>query len=298
MRMRLPSTRALKAFQLAARSGSFKAAASQLYLTPSAVSHQIKGLEDELGVALFRRTARTLTLTDAGTCYFGEIEHLFERLDNATGELRARFGRNSLRLRVAPFFASEFLFPRLAALHTAQPEIDLHVDTGGTGSEIHPADADLSIVLGSGPWENNLHAHRLFQQAYVPACSPALLARTPIDDIQQLTAHTLLVHEARKDAWDRWTQSAGFQLPRPRKQICFDTMTAMVRATERSAGIGLVPAPLADERFLTRSLVRLFQHELKTTDSYFLLYRAEVAVRPEIAAFRHWLLAELPGSGD
>jgi LysR family transcriptional regulator, glycine cleavage system transcriptional activator len=93
-----------------------------------------------------------LTLTDAGVSYLNDVEHPFARLDTATRELRTRLGRTLLRLRVAPFFANEFLLPRIATLHAAQPEIDLQVDTGGTGNHIHPSDADVSILLGSGPW--------------------------------------------------------------------------------------------------------------------------------------------------
>ena len=290
--MRLPSTKTLRAFQLAARSGSFKTAASQLFLTPSAVSHQIRALEEELGVALFHRGARTLPLTDAGSTYLAEIEHLFERLDAATRELRARAGRSTLRLRVASFFASEFLLPRLAALHAAQPEIDLEIDSDGTGTDVHPPDADVSIVLGSGNW-NELQAHRLFSQTYVPAASPALLTRTPLATIEQLDGQTLLVFEARKDGWERWAESAGLQMPRPRKRIAFNNMSSLVRATERSAGIGLIPGTLSAERFRAKSLTRLFEHEWTTEDSYFLVHRAEVAARPEVVAFRKWLLDEL-----
>jgi len=290
--MRLPSTKTLRAFQLAARSGSFKTAASQLFLTPSAVSHQIRALEEEVGVALFHRGARTLTLTDAGSTYLAEIEYLFERLDAATRELRARAGRSTLRLRVASFFASEFLLPRLAALHAAQPEIDLEIDTDGTGTDLHPPDADVSIVLGSGNW-HELQAHRLFSQTYVPACSPALLTRTPIVSIEQLDGQTLLVFEARKDGWERWAESAGLEMPRPRKRIAFNNMSSLVRATERSAGIGLIPGTLSAERFRAKSLTRLFEHEWTTEDSYFLVHRAEVAARPEVVAFRKWLLDEL-----
>jgi LysR family transcriptional regulator, glycine cleavage system transcriptional activator len=290
--MRLPSTKTLRAFQLAARSGSFKTAASQLFLTPSAVSHQIRALEEELGVPLFHRGARTLTLTDAGSTYLAEIEYLFERLDAATRELRARSGRSTLRLRVASFFASEFLLPRLAALHAAQPEIDLEIDTDGTGTDVHPPDADVSIVLGSGNW-NELQSHRLFSQTYVPACSPALLTRTPLATIEQLDGQTLLVFEARKDGWERWAESAGLQMPKPRKRIAFNNMSSLVRATERSAGIGLIPGTLSAERFRAKSLTRLFEHEWTTEDSYFLVHRAEVAARPEVVAFRKWLLDEL-----
>jgi LysR family glycine cleavage system transcriptional activator len=295
--MRLPSTKTLRAFQLAARSASFKTAASQLFLTPSAVSHQIRALEEELGVALFHRGARSLTLTDAGASYLQEIEYLFERLDTATRELRARAGRSTLRLRVASFFASEFLLPRLAALHAAQPEIDLEIDTDGTGTDVHPADADVSIVLGSGTW-SDLQSHRLFSQTYVPACSPALFARTPIDTIEQLDGQTLLVFEARKDGWERWAESAELQLPRPRKRIAFNNMSSLVRATERSAGIGLIPATLSTERFRAKSLTRLFDHEWETSDSYFLVHRGEVAARPEVVAFRKWILEELKTALD
>jgi LysR family glycine cleavage system transcriptional activator len=293
--MRAPSTSTLKAFQLAAQSGSFKLAASRLHLTPSAVSHRIKALEDLLGTALFRRGVRRLSLTEAGESYLRDIDHIFERLDAATRQLRARFGRNLLRLRVAPFFADEFLLPRLATLQTKHPDIDLQVDIDGTVDQTHPSDTDVSILLGSGSW-GDLKAHQLFRQVYVPACAPALLARTPCDTIEQLNEHTLLVHEAHEDAWDRWAQCAGLTLRRPRRTIRFDTMTAMVRAAERSAGVGLVPAPLATERFRANSLTRLFQQELQTADSYFLVHRAEAAARPDIAAFRHWLLGELTTS--
>jgi len=290
--MRLPSTRTLKAFQLAARSGSFKTAASQLFLTPSAVSHQVKGLEEDLGVQLFRRGVRELTLTEAGVSYLAEMDILFERLESATRDLRTRFVRGSLRLRVAPFFANEFLLPRIARLHLAQPQVDLHIDTDG-GTEVHPKEADVSIVLGSGSWDG-LTSHRLLAQTYVPACAPALLAGGPMRTIEELNAHTLLEHEAHQDAWRRWADSAGMPEPRPRNRIRFDSMISMVQAAERSAGIALVPAPLTLEKFRTNSLARPFRHELATTDSYFLLHRPDADSRPEVSAFRRWILEELP----
>jgi LysR family glycine cleavage system transcriptional activator len=182
-------------------------------------------------------------------------------------------------------------------LHAAQPEIDLEIDTDGTGTDVHPPDADVSIVLGSGNW-NELQSHRLFSQTYVPACSPALLARTPLASIEQLDGQTLLVFEARKDGWERWAESAGLQMPRPRKRIAFNNMSSLVRATERSAGIGLIPGTLSAERFRAKSLTRLFEHEWTTEDSYFLVHRAEVAARPEVVAFRKWLLEELQTDDD
>lgn len=297
MNIRTPSTNTLQAFQLAAQSGSFKLAADRLHLTPSAVSHRIKALEELLGIALFHRHIRALSLTEAGESYLREIQQIFDRLEVATRELRTRFGRNLLRLRVAPFFASEFLLPRLARLQAEHPDIDLQVDIAGIVDKTRASDADVSVLLGSGVW-GDLQAHRLFRQTYVPAGAPALIEQTPCETIEQLNEHTLLVHSAHEDAWDRWAQCAGVDLRRPRRLIRFDTMTAVVQAAERSAGIGLVPAPLATERFRSNSLTRLFQHELQTPDSYFLVHRADAAERSDIAAFRRWLFSELAASLD
>jgi len=292
--MRLPSTRTLKAFQLAARSSSFKIAATQLFLTPSAVSYQIKGLEEELGVQLFRRGVRTLTLTEAGACYLAEIDLIFDRLESATRVLQTRFVRGSLRLRVAPLFANEFLLPRIARLHQAQPQIDLQIETEG-GAEIHPRDADVSIVFGAGSWEG-LTAHRLFAQNYVPACAPELLGGRALLTIDELNSHTLLEHEAHQDAWRQWAESAGLEPPKPRNRIRFDSMISMVHAAERSAGIALVPAPLTADRFRSQALAQPFRHELATSDCYFLVHRPDEESRPEVGAFLSWIAGELPGS--
>jgi LysR family transcriptional regulator, glycine cleavage system transcriptional activator len=271
-------------------------AANQLFLTPSAVSYQIKGLEEELGVQLFRRGVRTLTLTEAGACYLAEMDILFERLENATRDLRSRFVRGSLRLRVAPFFANEFLLPRIARLHQAQPQVDLQIDTEG-GDEIHPKSADVSIVFGSGSWDG-LTSHRLLSQSYVPACAPALLAGGSMRTIDDLNAHTLLELDVQQDAWRQWAESAGLETPRPRNRIRFDSMSAMVHAAERSAGIALVPAPLTAERFRTKALARPFTHELTTDDCYFLVHRPDEESRPEVGAFLDWIAAELPSATD
>lgn len=290
--MRLPSTRTLKAFQLAARSSSFKIAAAQLFLTPSAVSYQIKGLEEELGVQLFRRGVRTLTLTDAGACYLAEVDMIFGRLESATRELRNRFFRGSLRLRVAPLFANEFLLPRIARLHQAQPEIDLQIETDG-GTEIHPKEADVSIVFGAGSWEG-LTSHLLFAQNYVPACAPGLLAGRSMLTIDELNAHTLLEHEAHQDAWRQWAEAAGLAPPKPRNRIRFDSMISMVHAAEQSAGIALVPAPLTADRFRSQALAQPFRQALATSDCYFLVHRPDEESRPEISAFLDWIVGELP----
>lgn len=275
---------------MAARSRSFKLAATELCLSPSAVSYRVKALEEDVGVQLFHRGARELSLTDAGSSYLSEIEALFDRLEEATHELRARQGRRTLTLRVPPFFASEFLLPRLARLQAAQPDVDMQIDadSGAAAGD----QADVSIVLGSGPWRG-MHARRLFGQTYVAAGAPSLLAGNPVRSIGDLDRHVLLVHKGRRDGWERWAEAAGVDAPRPRKGIAFDTMTELVHAAERGAGLGLIPVPLSAERLRARSLLRLFDQSLEPGESYFILHRPRAAARPEIADLRDWILAEV-----
>jgi LysR family transcriptional regulator, glycine cleavage system transcriptional activator len=289
--MRTPSTATLKAFELAARTGSFRLAARKLSVTPSAVSHRLKALECHLGVQLFNRGARALTLTAAGSVYFRQIEELFGALDAATRELISRFGRRSLRLRVAPFFAAEFLLPRLEQLHANHPEVDLQVETNS--SPVGPLeDVDLAIVLGAGPWPQ-VEAVRLFGQSYVAACAPVLAAQYPIREVADLNSHALLVHTAHRDSWERWAAAGAMDPPAARKRVVFDTMTELVRATERGLGVGLIPVPLAIQRVHLGQLTRLFDHALPCTESYYLLHRAEDASRAEVTGFREWVLNEL-----
>lgn len=289
--MRAPSTRTLQAFQLAARSQSFKLAARELCLTPSAVSHRVKALEQEVGIRLFHRGPRQLRLTDAGAAYLTEIEAMFRRLETATRDLRSRQGRCPLKLRVPPCFASEFLLPRLGALQAAQPNLCLQIDADGS-RVLHPDEADVSIVLGRGPWER-MQARRLFAQAYVPACAPGLIARQAIRVAADLDGHVLLIHRARRDAWERWAQAAAVDAPRPRKSICFDTMTEVMHAAERAVGVALIPVPLTAERLRNRSLVSLFDRSLQTEESYFLLHSRDGGMRREVAEVRDWILMEI-----
>lgn len=268
---------------------SFKAAAEELFVTPSAVSHQIKTLEEQLGVPLFDRGAHSLTLTEGGGYYLQHLDALFARLETVTEQLQARYGRGVVRLHITPFFATEMLLPKLTSLLEAQPDTDIHINTV-QALESHPADADISIVVNATP-EDGLACHKLFSQAFVAACAPSLLARNPIKTVTDLNDHTLIVHEARRDGWDRWAEALGAEL-RPRKVIRFDTMSAAAQAAEHGVGVALVSSRLGSERFAQGSLVRLFDAELHTGESYFLLLRPEDAGRPDIQALTKWFLDE------
>ncbi|HET9862038.1 MAG TPA: LysR substrate-binding domain-containing protein [Steroidobacteraceae bacterium] len=297
--MRTPSLKAIKTFQIAARHSSFAVAADELCITPSAVSHQIKTLETQLGLPLFSRGARALALTDAGARYLEQIDELFTRLDVVTEQLRARFGRSSVRLHVPAYFASELLLPRLSEFSARHDGVDLRIDTSGGHGRSHGAEADISVVVGTGPWPG-LVAHPLFAQTLVPAASPALLADKPVRGHEDLNAHTLLVHEARRDDWDRWSASVGLRNLRPAQVVRIDSMSAATRAAEKKLGIALLPAQLSRRKFAQRRLVRVFDSELVTQEHYTLLVRTEDQGRDDVRALCAWLLelaAELRKTG-
>jgi len=288
--MRLPSLKFLKTFQVAATRLSFKAAAEELFITPSAVSHQIKALEEQLGLALFERGPNSLQLTEAGLNYLQHVETVFTRLEAVTEQLRISHGRDVVRLHVPPFFATEMLLPKLQNFLEAQPDTDIHINTILAPLQIHPSDADLSVIVGTAP-ESGFSAHKLFSQSFVAAASPILLARKPVKSIEDLNRHSLIVHEARRDGWQQWASSMGAVL-RPKKLLRFDTMYAAAQAAEHGAGIALVSSRLAYERFAHGTLTQLFDTELHTGESYYLIQRHEDCARADLQALTRWIVDE------
>src|SRR3981189_1687421 len=164
---RPPHLRNLRAFCVAAEHRSFKIAADELFLTPSAVSHQMKELEDSLGVRLFERKTRALELTTAGHTLLDEVEPLLDALDRSLAQVARRNGRQTLRVLLPPFFASEMFIPRLTSFCAAHPEIDIQIDTRDPRPSIHPPTADVSILLADSE-PQGLKASRLLSLTLTP----------------------------------------------------------------------------------------------------------------------------------
>jgi len=245
--MRLPSLKFLKTFQVAAKLQSFKAAAEELFVTPSAVSHQIKALEEQLGVALFERGIRTLTLTDAGSHYLEHINDIFAKLEKVTEQLQVRYGRTIIRLNVPPFFANELLLPRLSSFTQAREDTDIRIETTFAAPKTHPPEADLSIVVGTGPWEG-LTVHELFAQSFIAACSPEFLFENPIDTYADLNGKTLLLHEERRDSWERWALGVGIAPIKPNRRCGSTPCPPSFSPPSKASGwhsCRLVSAPIA-----------------------------------------------------
>ena len=293
--MRTPSLKAIKTFQIAAKHSSFAVAADELCITPSAVSHQIKTLETQLGLPLFSRSARALALTDAGARYLEQIDDLFMRLESVTEQLRARFGRSSVRLHVPAYFASEMLLPRLSEFSKLHAGIDLRIETQSAHGRTHAAEADISVVVGSGPW-NGLIAHPLFAQTMVPACSPELLAEKPVQPLRgSQLAHAAGARSAARRLGSLGRQRRHESAAIPRRS-CASIRCRPRRARRRRASASRCCPPSCRAASSRRGrLARVFDDELVTQEDYTLLVRTDDENRDDIRALCAWLIGARRG---
>jgi LysR family glycine cleavage system transcriptional activator len=288
---RPPPSRNLRVFCVAARHRSFKLAADELHLTPSAVSHQMKELEEALGVGLFVRKSRALELTAAGATLLEEIEPLLTALDRTLAQIARRSGRRTLRILLPPFFASELFIPRLTGFCAEHRELDIQIDTRDPRPSLHPPSADVSILLADTE-PQGVQASRLFSLSLTAVCAPQHAAAVARLGSAVLREMALIVHKPRPSAWASWAEEVGLDAPEPKNVIELDTMFSVVRAAERGVGVALVPSRLCETWFRSGSLVRIFATELVTADTYYLVSRQKDAVRPEIRALTDWALSQ------
>lgn len=291
------SLRKLRTFCVAAEHESFTLAADELFITASAVSHQVKGLEEELGELLFDRHSRELRLTETGRALYKEAGPLIEQLDEAVARIKGSRPRRSVRMSVQPFFASEYFVPRLSEFSAQHPAIDIQVGTSDESAETLAADADLAIRLFRKP-PPNVEAMALFPLRLMPAGSPDFKKQLKVRKQQIISEFPLIVHDTFPKAWDQWSQAAGITLPAESKITRLDSMIAVVRACERGIGAALMPVPIADLWFLQGSIVPLFDQEPLLADlTYFLLIADDRADDPDVVLLRDWILATFTDSG-
>ena len=294
--LKTPPLRLLRAFCLAARHSSFKQAADRLALTPSAVSHQVKELEEHLGVVLFERRTRAVVLTPVGRQLLEDLEPALESVAAAVARTtRAGNARRQLMVVMPPFFASELFAPRLPEFNERHPDIDLQVHTTDPRPAQHSGYSDLSVILTPDePTDGSLEAVRLLPLQLVPVASPKVAATMlgkPRD--RAFDQQTLIMHRSfRTSVWDDWLSRADIDLGRLKTMVEFDNMTAVARATERGAGIALMPELICRPWFERGALVRIDGFDYPDDESYYLVARRDDIERPEVRAFTQWLIQQ------
>jgi LysR family glycine cleavage system transcriptional activator len=288
----LPPLSAIRAFEAAARHGSFTKAAEELGMTQAAISYQVKLLEDRVGTPLFLRQARKVVLSEAGKRLAPGIEEAFQRLGAAFASLRET-DQKVLSMTVVSTFCTNWLVPRLGSFQVAHPNIAVRLDASARTVDFTKEDFDLGIRGGKGVWPG-LKSHPLFPVDMTPLASPEFLARAgKINGPADLLKLPLL--EWDDDCWRLWFKAAGIDDPKfnAGSYIAVPTQQMLGMAAVAGQGIAmLTPAFFATELKSGR-LVRVSDIVYRDEQSYWLVYPEERAKSPKIRAFRDWLLAEV-----
>ncbi|WP_411751398.1 transcriptional regulator GcvA [Serratia sp. (in: enterobacteria)] len=290
MSKRLPPLNALRVFDAAARHLSFTKAAEELFVTQAAVSHQIKSLEDFLGLKLFRRRNRSLLLTEEGQSYYLDIKEIFSSINEATRKLQARSAKGALTVSLPPSFAIQWLVPRLSSFNSAYPGIDVRIQAIDREEEKLADDVDVAIFYGRGNWPG-VRAERLYAEYLLPVCSPNLLMgdhalKVPDD----LAYHTLLHDTSRRD-WLAYTRQLGLQHINVQQGPIFSHSAMVVQAAVHGQGIALVNNVMAQTEIEAGRLVCPFNDVLVSKNAFYLVCHDSQAELGKIAAFRQWILA-------
>lgn len=291
---RLPPLHTLQAFEAAARTLSFKAAAAELHLTASAISHQIKALEGFLGFALFRRGNRSLELTEGGREYLAVVRDMLERLRDGSHRVAQRHARAQLKISMGPFIGSEVILPALAGFQALNPDIDVHIETTLRPVDLLHEDLDIALRFGDGAWPK-LAAVPLLRMSAVPVCAPALARTLRGRSLAEIGDITLIHSSPMPESWRDWARLVGVELGRPKNDLWLDSYLAILRAAEQGLGLTLGLVPMVNPWLRRRKLAQPWPKlRAEIPQGYYLLHREADGGRREVAAFRDWLRAELP----
>jgi len=296
----LPGTRALRTLEAAGRHLNFTRAADELGLTPAAVSYQIKEIEDQLGLALFSRTSRTIRLTEQGAVVFEAAADALDMLGRAvTRARRMARGQSQLKVSADAHLAAKWLMRRVESFRKAHADVELRFDISSELRDFDQDDVDVAIRFGLGRYPG-LASHRLFDNVIIPVCSPDLLsAGPPIREPRDLLGHTLAhIEWARQGVtwpnWRMWMAAAGVDDFDDSRTVVFANSGDVLQAAIDGSVVALADFAMVASDLSEGRLVRPFDLGIRVPPefAYFLVYPQAMADDPRIAAFRDWILPE------
>lgn len=302
MDRRLPSMKALRAFESAARHLSFTKAADELNVTQAAISHRVKTLEECLSVQLFRRFNRKLELTDAGRNYLPSLRHALDMVGTAGDRASRQEAAASLRVSVVISFATKWLLPRLQEFKALHPEIDVLVTADDTLVNFGRDAFDVSIRFGRGRYPG-LRADPFMKDWIIPVCSPALLEGPhPLRKPADLKHHTLL-HDLASFGddlldWSYWLEAAGVTGVDPNLGPGFNLWGMLIDAAIAGQGVALARFAIAEGDIDAGRLIQPFGPSLPSEYAYWIVSPPEGAACPNVRKFREWLIAEAAKSHE
>ena len=289
----LPSLTALQFFDAAVRHMSFTHGARELNVTQSAVSRQIRQLEEYVGRPLFRRVKQRLVLTEPGEAYSVAVRELLDQAEAATLQVMAYGGSGGvLTVAVLPTFGSRWLMPKLADFTARHPDIQLDLMTQVRPFEFAGSGIDVAIHFGSEVWPGAV-CHRLMGEVVVPVASPALLAARPSparpEDVGRFT---LLQHVTRPQAWQEWLRACGVEDLDGRVGPRFEQFHMVIQAAIAGVGLALLPQFLIQEELASGRLVVAIDRPVTSEYAYYLVYPERKADSQRVVLFRDWLLGQ------
>ncbi|WP_341891397.1 transcriptional regulator GcvA [Variovorax sp. YR752] len=295
----IPPLNALRAFEVAARHLSFTRAADELFVTPSAVSHQVKTLEENLGVMLFTRDSKSLTLTSAGKAYLPGVQEAFKQLVFATHQLHQSLGVPSLKINLPPTFAVKWLTPRMQRFMQAHPDIDLKISTAKEMVDFTREDFDMAVRYGRGIYPG-LYSELCLPVEVFPVCSPLLLKdpTRPLASPQDLRFHTLLHDESTyadvsNPNWAMWLEHTGIADVDATRGPSFWPSHLVIGAAIDGLGVALAKKHWVVDDIASGRLVRPFVGSMQVEFAYYLIFPEDRAQDPRIRAFLEWMREEL-----
>lgn len=298
---RLPSLKAIRCFEVAARHGSFTLAAAELHVTQGAVSRLIQTLEDDLGTALFDRHGRSLRLTDTGEAYAQQVRGALEQIAAASRAVRRRRDSGLVRVNVLPTFALRWLVPRLHRFRARCPDVLVDVTSSEAVIDFRTDPVDVAVRNGSGPWPTAT-AHRLMEDDVGLFCAPATAAALPLTgdpaaDLAVMLAQPLLHHSTRPDGWAEWCAATGQPTPDLTNAPAFEHFFMIIEAIAAGMGTGLLPLFLARAEVAAGRLTQPVPHVIRRRHPYTLLHAPGAGHSGPIRAFCDWLREEVAADG-
>ena len=289
----LPSLKTLQVFEAAARTNSFLEASEQLFITPSAVSHQIKILENHLGIKLFHRTHRSVQLTDAGRQYAKEISNAFDLIQAATRDIERVNKSDILTIQSTPSFATQWLMPRLARFSTLYEDIDVRLNASMAMVNVSRGEADIVIRYGDVFPEPGVAVENVGEETFCAMCSPNISHNN--QDFE-LSKQVLIHSEINIYRWKDWIRDFYERDIDLSRGLRFDRTFMSIHAAVDGLGVALESTLMAEREILNGSLILPFGKQGKTLNSHKLIYSQYKADLPKIKIFREWLFDELNDS--
>jgi LysR family glycine cleavage system transcriptional activator len=294
----LPSLNGLRAFEAAARHLSFTRAAAELNVTQTAISHQIRRLEEQLGIRLFERRTRELLLTREAAAYLPAVQGAFEELRQATARLQRPARGGMLTVSTTASLAAKWLVTRVAAFQDANPGIEVRISTSSHLVDFVREEVDMAVRYGRGSWPG-LRATWLMAEDIFPVCSPALLQDgKPLRKPADLADHTLLHTTTSREDWQLWLTAAGLPISiAARRGLSFDQSFMAVQAAVEGLGVALGRTRFVEADIAAGRLVVPFDVVLPADAGFYIVAPEETADTPKITLFHDWLIASVaPGA--